>query len=309
MRPPGQADAERAAQALVAAGVSQVMLFGSVARGEATGDSDIDLVAVYDDLDYRERYRRKTELTGLVSRTLGRGADVLVTDRPEWKARTEQVLTSFENRIAAEGIVLADEGPGNVDWGKEMVMPVTGYAEALRRLREVGRALVTLNMFLKPDEEERNERETGDPDEALYLSIVRLENACGQVQRTVESSIKALAHAAGRSRNLRGHDIDQLCRLLVEPYASGVRERLDTATAGEITRWHELSRYEPDEEIREPPDHNLVRRLAGVACSVASYTVEQLDAPGRSSSRIRRAVEAVAERITNHDLETGALLD
>ena len=62
---PSRADAERAAALLVSAGVSRVMLFGSVARGEAAEDSDLDLVAIYDDLNYTERFARKQELSRL----------------------------------------------------------------------------------------------------------------------------------------------------------------------------------------------------------------------------------------------------
>ena len=55
---PVRADAERAAAALAEAGAGRVVLFGSVARGEADEHSDIDLMAVFDDLDY-ERRREK----------------------------------------------------------------------------------------------------------------------------------------------------------------------------------------------------------------------------------------------------------
>ena len=308
IKAPCRADAKRAAEALVAAGVSRVVLFGSVARGGATELSDIDLVAIYDDLDYGERRERKAELTELLGYVVGHPADVLVTDRPEWKVRTEQVLTSFENRVAGEGVVLADQGIGTVNWGKEMVLPTSGYAEAVRRLREVSKALTTLNMFLKPNEEELEERNFGDPDEALYMFVVRLENACGQVQRIVESAVKTLVHVAGRRRNLRGHDINELCGLLIDPYLSGVRARVDEDTAEEITRWHELSRYEPDETMREPATPELVQRLARMACSVASYTIDQLDDPGPYAPRIRRAADTVARRIGSYDLETGSPL-
>ena len=52
---PTMDDAQRAADALVAAGVGEVWLYGSVARGEQHPGSDIDLVAILDDLDYRSR--------------------------------------------------------------------------------------------------------------------------------------------------------------------------------------------------------------------------------------------------------------
>ena len=118
---PGRADAERAAAALISAGVSRVVLFGSVARGEATGRSDIDLVAIYDDMDYAERAALERELSALAGDEAGRRVDVLATDRPEWKMRSEQLATSLESWIDKDGVVLADRGAGEVDWGKEMV--------------------------------------------------------------------------------------------------------------------------------------------------------------------------------------------
>ncbi|MCY4664962.1 MAG: nucleotidyltransferase domain-containing protein, partial [Acidimicrobiaceae bacterium] len=48
-------DARRAGRALAEAGAREVMVFGSVAKGEARPCSDIDLVVGLDDLDYRSR--------------------------------------------------------------------------------------------------------------------------------------------------------------------------------------------------------------------------------------------------------------
>ena len=55
LQTPRKADAQRAADALAQAGAARVLLFGSLARGEAGEGSDIDLVAVFDDLDYAQR--------------------------------------------------------------------------------------------------------------------------------------------------------------------------------------------------------------------------------------------------------------
>ena len=62
--------AQRAADALAEAGVGRVLLVGSVARGEQEQDSDIDLVAIYDDLDYEERWARRSDLVDRASRTV-----------------------------------------------------------------------------------------------------------------------------------------------------------------------------------------------------------------------------------------------
>ena len=309
MDSPCRADAEKAARALVSAGASRVVLFGSVARGDATGLSDIDLVAIYDDLDYRDRPAMEQRLCALARAAVGRPVDLVVTDWPEWKVRTEQVRTSLENRVAREGVVLADRGAGVVDWDKEMVLPTSDYGEAVRRLREVSNAITMLSHDLGPGDRETAERERGDPEEAVYMFVVRMENACGQAQRVVESAVKALVHLGGRERYLKGHDINELCHALAAPHSGEIRELMDEGTAGEITRWHELSRYEPDEPQPERDMIELMRRLAGVACSIATYTIAQFDEEDPHVRRIRRTAGHVRSRLAGYDLESGSPLD
>ena len=83
---PSRVDAEAAAAALVAAGVEEVLLFESVARGDATVDSDIDLVAVFADVDYSERDARRRELEASTSCDQSAWRDVAISapepDRP-----------------------------------------------------------------------------------------------------------------------------------------------------------------------------------------------------------------------------------
>lgn len=82
--PPRIENAEKAAEAIAAQGVSQVMLFGSIARGDAGPDSDIDLVAIHDDLDYSIRRQKAEEPARLASAVTRRRVFVHVTDWPEW---------------------------------------------------------------------------------------------------------------------------------------------------------------------------------------------------------------------------------
>ena len=105
---PTRNDAERAAKALVRMDAAQVLLFGSVADGTATPSSDIDLVAVFDDLgDYSRRNRLKYEAQTAARAASGRFTDVFVTDRPEWRKRT-RMRTSFEAGIHRRALALVD---------------------------------------------------------------------------------------------------------------------------------------------------------------------------------------------------------
>ena len=53
-------------------GIGKILLFGSVAQGTATVDSDIDLVAVFDDLDYTQRGQKWFELLDAARDRVGR---------------------------------------------------------------------------------------------------------------------------------------------------------------------------------------------------------------------------------------------
>ncbi len=305
VRAPCREDAELVASLLAAEGVSKVVLFGSVARGEATEHSDIDLVAIYDDIDYRHREAKKRELTARAECTVGYEVDVVVTDRPEWKARSENFLTSLEYSVARHGVVLVDKEAERVDWGKQMVLPTNGYEATVRCLREVVGALTTLHMHLNPGEMERESRGAHNYERAIFLTVLRFEGAGGQVQRIVESAIKALAHHSGRRRELRGHDVGDLCTKLVEPYRGEINALLDVVGAEVNTRWRQDARYTPQHVLDEPLTSERVAQLAEVACRVASYLVEQLDESVPYVTEVQDHVTLVEQWLERYDLETG----
>ena len=146
--------AQRAARELLDAGVGTVLLFGSLARN-ASESRDIDLVAIYDDLDYAERKQRRCELAARASDTAGCVVDVLVTDRPEWATRTTKVPASLEAHIAAYAVCLGDsEHRTNVDWSKEIGLPSTPAAELEDRFIDMSDAVTRLGDRLSPSRSE-----------------------------------------------------------------------------------------------------------------------------------------------------------
>jgi predicted nucleotidyltransferase len=85
-----------------AAGAKAVLLFGSVARGEATRNSDIDLAVVAPDT-WDGRYA----LEEAVEHQLGNHCDVLVLSEDRYYSETEPVAAA----IRADGIVIFGEKP------------------------------------------------------------------------------------------------------------------------------------------------------------------------------------------------------
>ena len=305
---PGRADAERAAAALVDAGVARVVLFGSVARGDATERSDIDLLAIYDDLDYTTRWDRRCELKPLAESAAGYPVDVVVTDRPEWRVRTTQVHTSFENRAAREGVVLVDHPAANVDWDKEMVMPADDYQEALYRLDLTARALEELYGRLTPSSLEQIARRMDDEARASGRYLVRLQRGCGDAHAVVEASVKALIHlGAEAERPAWGHDIAELCNQLVEPHRRAVLALLEPNGPEAIAPWHVLARYH--REGRDPQaTPELLTGLARTACRVASYAADQFSDSHATVETIRADISYVEDYIDGYDLTSGERL-
>ena len=295
---PGLADAERAAAALAEAGVGRVVLFGSVARGDATERSDIDLVAIYDDLDYGERWARRCEVQELARRASGFSVDVSVTDRAEWRMRTGRVRTSFEGRVARHGVVLVDRRAADgVDWDKEMVMPVGDYEEAIARLKGARNALGELLQHLHPSPIEQGSLEV----DVGARRRTRLRRGCGEAHMTVELAIKALIHLeADPDRPPWGHDIGKLCGLLTEPHRSAILLLLEPLGADAITPWHTDAVYGDTDTTPE-----LLTFLARVACRVASYVADQFPVPGRPSAGIRMYVDRIRDYLDTYDLITG----
>ena len=302
---PTVADARRAADVLVAAGAGRVLLFGSVSRGTAAEHSDIDLVAIYDDIDYDARGAITRRLQPEASAAAGFPVSLLVTDRPEWRIRTTRVRTSMEALIARRGIVLADHRTGEVDWDKEMVMPEDDYQQGLYRLGRVNEALVKLANALEPGKMELLFAELGDSESSELAQIGRVLTLGGAGQTVVEQSVKALVHVTAlRTRDLKGHHIERLtARLDPEPLRTHVEGLLTPPGPEAITPWHWWERYhrpgnDPD------PSPGLVIPVIQAACRVATYAADRFgtDTP---TAAIRATVTVVDDYVATHDLLSG----
>lgn len=275
-----------------------MVLFGSVARGEATEHSDIDLVAIYDDLDYGDRWARRRELKPLAESVSGYPVDVSVTDRAEWRVRTASVHTSFEYRAARDGLVLFDRPASDVDWDKGMVLPASDYEEAVYRLGLVSGGLATLRGRLQPGSVERIERRLGNEDRVFDLYLVRLRRGCQECHTVIEASLKALIHlGADPERPAWGHDIAELCDRLPAPYRSAVPPLLEPHGPGGISPRYGRRHPEATPE--------LLTELARMACATAAYTVRQFDGSLPDVDTVRAYVGYVEDYLDGYDLSTG----
>ena len=114
--PPSIEDAFRVAEMLP----GSVRLFGSVARGEATALSDIDLLVVLDDVDYGQASSIAGELRWEARNRTGWPLDVWVLDWPRWESNIIHPFT-LEGRALTDGRWLKYAPPGNdVKWEKKV---------------------------------------------------------------------------------------------------------------------------------------------------------------------------------------------
>ena len=317
MSAPTVADARRAAEELAAAGVSRVLLFGSVARGDATEHSDIDLVAVFDDIDYSHRWDLRHSLGSAAERAVGHHVEVFVTDRPEWRRRTCDVSASFEAGIADGAVVLKDRPAGAVRWDKEIGLADNNIDEALSRVDEAAKALNLMTRSLMPSDREAHAALFDDDGSGDYLLNWRLMDICSAGSMAVEPSLKALAATAGTPAPFK-HLIDRLVPLVGSLVgdardALAALERNTVARGdkpyGDITIWRQAGTYIGDRpDIGLQHTSHLAPLIAEAAVKLAAMAARETASRAGKAPALARAFEVVAaaeEIISGRDLITG----
>jgi predicted nucleotidyltransferase len=281
---PTRADAERAAATLIAAGVDKVLLFGSVARGGADPHSDIDLVGIFADLDYAERHVRRGALQEAASAAVPWPVQVHVTDRPEWRARVERVATSFEHRIAADAVTVATAPRRRpVDWDKEMVLPMSDAAEALRHFRQ--RVIPRLQDVARTTRQDHLEADLRAPAARReQRRLNRMVSLCAAAAITAETSLKGLAMLYGEptptEQELRrlGHDIAAVLDRVPNPArreAVAILDRLDVDLEA-LSRWRRQGTYPDDADVLRAEADRLAARYAVMAPKIAGVLAAHL---------------------------------
>lgn len=299
---PTVADARRAAEVLADAGAGRVLLYGSVARGEQTPDSDIDLVAVFDDLgDYADRWRRKGTLAEAARNACGWPVQVLVTDRPEWRIRSERLRWTLERRIAPEVVALVERPGVGVDWDKEIGMADSDAGEALDRLLNLRTQVTQILNGMNQGPAEEGAIADGDDEALASYRQDRLWALCGAAQLCAENGLKALIHVIRGDDPRRVHTIPELAAELPDRHWAAVRSCFDDETWGTVSRWRTDAAYPADRPERSSrATAAYSERLARHALAVAALAIdayEQLYEPCGESFLLRRHVTNTAARL------------
>ena len=312
-------DARRAARALVDAGVAEVWLYGSVARGESRPSSDIDLVAVLDDLKYRKRLRAKRRLDEVAREACGHRVEVLVTDRAEWRIQREQVSASFVAAISHDIMLLAANPIrlAHVDWDKDQVMPTSNGELALERLRGVLLNLTKIDGSCTPSRRERDLAEDDDPGDYLLTRGGRLVVLCEAADMAVENAAKAVATLSGvKAATLWEHDVATIVGALDDDDRSAFSRLLAAApdlvkSPEYVTMWRTRGAYctrtegMTAQEIATPA---FARAIGLIACDMAAHAadaVERRIGAHDEVAEVRRWATRVRQGLHDYDLTTG----
>lgn len=306
-------DARRAAGALMERGARRVLLFGSLARGEQRARSDIDLVAEFADVEYRQRHKLEAELRQAATAACGYSVDVIATDRAEWCIQTERVTKSFASAISDDVVVLAEctdvpeQSAAHVDTAhKEQLMPTTDEELASQRLGYVERLVGRLRGQVTPGPEEFRAQENGDSADHDLLREERLISACSTAHLVIENGLKAVGMLTDvTAKTLWQHDVGKLAgaieTALPPEEADGLVRLLDSEpelvrAPSYITMWRTLGAYGTATDGRtaaEVATWEFTRALTQVAADIAGAAAEWCSdhgiADGQTDEVLRQA--------------------
>ena len=130
-------EVEKVLPTVIAFDPGVVLLYGSVAKGLARPDSDIDLAVIFDDLeDYSQQYSLSFDITEALYKKTDWPVNAHVVDRPLWKARLKCV-SSFERHVSSYALEMYSRPARKPYLTKTLKQPITDKELALASLRNL----------------------------------------------------------------------------------------------------------------------------------------------------------------------------
>ena len=213
-----------------------MLAYGSVVVGGADPVSDIDLVAIFDDVDYKDRWRLKLRLVDIAHDACGHYMDILVTDVPEWAAQNK-MASSFAAAIRDDLVPVA-AGAGDdsaVRWDKPQALPDSDIEAAYHHLEQTHGRLSDISP--------RNQQDNNP-----WRHVLPSEGAAV----VIEGALRTLGVAAQiDARALHSRDIATVVAHLPDEDQTAVRAPLSgQVTFDDVTMWRAIRRAHGNEHRR-----------------------------------------------------------
>ena len=233
-------------------GVRRICLYGSVARGEAGLYSDIDLLAIFDGIDYAERKQiagRCRAAANFAPGSAGHRIRIIATDTAEWEIRSN-LLTSFERAISDDLVELhQSDAPVDTLNGVDNMtdQPVCDLDEAYALVNVIRVAYDRANAAFPPQQEELDLQETDPNDLLSWHQYDRYVTVVTHIDMVLGTSLKAIYHLVGYSPPPRSHRLAVLI--------SSLPDTLEAEKAAQVISALQVNRLPPsaydEHDLRE----------------------------------------------------------
>lgn len=277
---PGNADARRASDALAALGARQVLLFGSVAQRHSGTQSDIDLVAVFDDLgDYSTRHSLENQARTAIEAVCGWDCDILVTDRVEWSVRSK-LATTVEAEIAQSCRMLLDlPVAGPIDWNKPIGRPSSDTQEAIAELRVAARHMRIVSEYARGTRGERDAQQARDSVRVEIARLDRMRVLCESSHRAACAALRAFTKGVLRQRPSRGGKGGRFAAMVAEipqDKRAGFEASL-RVPASRVDEWEQRPGATLPSELLESVTPELAADMAETALGCCRFAARSID--------------------------------
>ena len=254
--------------------VETVYVFGTVARGEATDDSDVDVIVVIADDTSSDEYRQLDRiLHDHFGDSTGCSVDLILRRRSEFDHMVSNVSASVEHYVTRDAVRVYETDDRSVPSGNIGEMPCNNLALALNDATTMTSCLAALasRIIGIPGEEARATSRAG-----RYQSLLR------DSHMVIERALRATAAAVDNKSLGKGHELDKLLPEMSDtPEKQALSDVIDTLRGedGKTRTWQLLVDYTAhlDKWAREITAGNALKHVsAATACGrLVSDTFEE----------------------------------